>query len=204
MGSISNYISRLARPVVTEVSADSVDAFRDIDDTVFIAHIGPENHAARESFVEVAKTYREEFSFGLVMSDAELVKEEGSVTCNLRDGGTVTRTSALFTDSAALEGFVVEASRPVVGTLTKYNQQRLLKVGAGTPARPQPPRPKYWLRETQTDRTFSPAGMAHGLPVCKHRRRSLKASAGPTQLCQRLPRLTDLCDGRSTGVSRAT
>lgn len=122
---------------MTEVSTDSVDAFRDIDDTVFIAHIGPDDQAARERFAGVAKTYREEFSFGLVISDAELVGKEGSVTCNLRDGGTVKRTSAFLTDSAALEGFVVEASRPVVGTLTKYNQQRLLDVSAGPRHRPQ-------------------------------------------------------------------
>lgn len=128
---ISNFISRLARPVVSEVSTDSIVAFHDVDEKVFVAYIGPDDHATREIFAEVAHKYRDEFTFGLV-SDVDLVKEQGSaptVTCHLKDGGTVTRTSTSFTDSAALEKFVIEASRPVVGELTKYNQQRLLDRG---------------------------------------------------------------------------
>lgn len=124
---------------MSEVSTDNIDAFSSIDDTVFVAYIGPDDHAARETFAEVAKRYREEFTFGVV-SDATLTKEEASVSptikCHLKDGGTITKTATSFTDSAALEKFVVEASRPVVGELTKYNQQRLLNVS--TSARPAP------------------------------------------------------------------
>ncbi|KAK7720908.1 hypothetical protein SLS64_001201 [Diaporthe eres] len=112
-----------------EISKDNIDAFTGIDDTVFVAYIGLDDHAARETFAEVAKRYREEFTFGVV-SDATLTKGEASVSpsvkCYLKDGGTVTRTATSFTDTAALERFVIEASRPVVGELTKYNQQRLL------------------------------------------------------------------------------
>lgn len=118
---------------MSEVPADNIDAFSGIDDTVFLAYIGLDDCAARETFAEVATKYREEFTFGLV-SDATLIKERVSepptVTCHLKDGGTVTRTTSSFTDTAALEKFVTEASRPVVGDLTKYNQQRLLNVSA--------------------------------------------------------------------------
>ncbi|KAI7787512.1 hypothetical protein LA080_015733 [Diaporthe eres] len=129
---ISNFVSRLARPIVSEISTDNIEAFTGIDDTVFVAYIGLDDHAARETFAEVAKRYREEFTFGVV-SDATLTKDEASVSptvkCYLKDGGTVTRTATSFTDTAALEKFVLEASRPVVGELTKYNQQRLLNRG---------------------------------------------------------------------------
>ncbi|POS80814.1 hypothetical protein DHEL01_v200781 [Diaporthe helianthi] len=142
---ISNFISRLARPVVTEVSTDSVDAFSDIDDAVFVAHIEPGDQAARERFVEVAKRYREEFTFGLV----EIAQDDDgpvspTVTCNLRDGGMVTKTSDSFTDSTTLEDFVVGASRAVVGELTKYNQQRLH--GRGWPM-------VYLFAKTEEDRS---------------------------------------------------
>lgn len=123
---------------MSEVSTDGVDAFSGIDETVFVAHIGSEDHAARESFADVAKKYREEFTFGLV-SDATLVNEHDAgsptITCYLKDGGLVTKTATSFADSAALEKFVIEASRPVVGELTKYNQQRLLNVSAFHAAR---------------------------------------------------------------------
>lgn len=116
---------------MTEVSTDGLDAFNSIDETVFVAHIGPDDHSAREIFAEIARKYRGEFTFGL-MPDGDLVNEHGSatptITCNLKDGGSVKKTSASFTDSETLEKFVIEASRPVVGELTKHNQQRLLNV----------------------------------------------------------------------------
>lgn len=118
---------------MSELSTDSIDAFNGIDNTVFVAYIGLDDQEAREAFAEVAKNYREEFTFGQV-SDATLVGEQASgsatITCHLKDGGTVTRKATSFTDSAALEKFVNEASRPVVGELTKYNQKRLLDVSA--------------------------------------------------------------------------
>lgn len=126
---------------MTEVSTDDLDAFNNIDETVFVAHISPDDHAAREIVAGIAEKYRGEFTFGL-MPDGDLVNEQGSatptITCNLRDGGSVKKTSASFADSAALENFVIEASRPVVGELTKHNQQRLLNVSVvHSPVSPQ-------------------------------------------------------------------
>ncbi|KAI3397801.1 hypothetical protein diail_10334 [Diaporthe ilicicola] len=127
---ISNFVSRLARPIVTDIPSDSLDAFIGIDETVFIGYIDPDDNAAKEVFTEIARQYREEFTFGLV-SGATFIKEQAldspSVKCHLKEGGgTSVKTLTSFTDSAALEKFVVEASRPVVGELTPYNQQRLL------------------------------------------------------------------------------
>lgn len=118
---------------MSEVSTDSIDAFNSIDDTVFVAYIGLDDQEARGVFAKVAKKYREEFTFGQVSDatpDGEQASGSATITCHLKDGGTVTRKATSFTDSAALEKFVDEASRPVVGELTKYNQQRLLDVSA--------------------------------------------------------------------------
>lgn len=143
---------------MSEISTDNIEAFTGIDDTVFVAYIGLDDHAARETFAEVAKRYREEFTFGVV-SDATLTKDEASVSptvkCYLKDGGTVTRTATSFTDTAALEKFVLEASRPVVGELTKYNQQRLLNVSASTRSASllHHTTGQGWSKETWTDRS---------------------------------------------------
>lgn len=153
---------------MSEVSTDNIDAFSSIDDTVFLAYIGLDDPAAREVFAEVAKKYREEFTFGLV-SDATLIKEQASVsptvTCNLKDGGTVKRTATSFTDSAALEKFVIEASRPVVGELTRYNQQRLFNVSAFRAARKR--QANGGPEILGLTKAPAPAWMAHGLPVCE-------------------------------------
>lgn len=151
---------------MSEVSTDNIDSFSGIDETIFVAYIRSDDDAARETFSEVAKKYREEFTFGIV-SDATLLEEHGSVlpsvTCHLKDGGTVTRTTTSFTDSAALEKFVIKASRPVVGELTQWNQQRLINVSAFRSARK---RKASSLSETlELTKVSAPAWMAHGLPL---------------------------------------
>lgn len=112
---------------MTEISSDSLDTFIGIDDTVFVGHIDSDDHVTQKVFIETASKYRAEFTFGIV----SLIKEQGlvppTVTCHLKDGITGMKT-VTFTDAAALEKFVIEASRPVIGELTPYNQQRLLNV----------------------------------------------------------------------------
>lgn len=156
---------------MSEVSTDKIDSSGGIDETVFVAYIGSDDNAARETFSEVAKKYREEFSFGIV-SDAALLEEHASVlptvTCHLKDGGTITRTTTSFTDSAALEKFVIKASRPVVGELTQWNQQRLVNVSAISSARRR--KASSLSEKLGLTKACAPAWMAHGLPLCKDRR----------------------------------
>lgn len=124
-------MSRLKRPVVSEITADDLTGFKTADETVFLAYIAPTDDEAQRVFAEVAKRYYEEFTFGLATGDAEALAAVTlpKVVCYKPvDGDSVSFTS--FDNSGELDSWVKEASRPVIGELTTLNHQRLLDVGS--------------------------------------------------------------------------
>ncbi|CAJ2506859.1 Uu.00g080450.m01.CDS01 [Anthostomella pinea] len=130
------WINRVQRPPVTEITANSLAAFKAADETVFIAYLstdGESESASKTAFVQTAAKYAEEFTFGLLATDAAALEAEGVkapplVRCyRPLDGDTHDLDG--FEDTAALEKFVVEASRPVIGELLPHNHQRFLDRG---------------------------------------------------------------------------
>lgn len=133
---ILNFVSRMWRPVVTVVESDGLDTFKTTDEIVFIGHISASDTAAQRAFAKVAEEYREEFTFGLVTETEEaLIHTENvvspTVICHVVQAGE-TKSFSSFSEPGTLDNFVVEASRPVIGELTPYNQQRLLKVSSAS------------------------------------------------------------------------
>lgn len=125
-----HFVSRLKRPVVSEITADDLTGFKTADETVFLAYIAPTDDEAQRVFAEVAKRYYEEFTFGLATGDAEALAAVTlpKVVCYKPvDGDSVSFTS--FDNSGELDSWVKEASRPVIGELTTLNHQRLLDRG---------------------------------------------------------------------------
>lgn len=90
-----HFVSRSARPAVTEgLDAESLAAFKTADETVFVAFLDPADHESAAVFEDVARRYREEFSFGSVV-DAGVAEAQGveapAVVCyKLVDGDVVT------------------------------------------------------------------------------------------------------------------
>ncbi|KAI8960186.1 thioredoxin-like domain-containing protein [Daldinia sp. FL1419] len=125
------WADRVQRPVVSEVRAEILEDFKKADETVFIACLSVDDEAARATFTEVASRYREEFTFGMSAGDDVLAAEKINppvVKCyKPLDGDT--REFSRVLDVAALEGFVKEASRPVIGELLPHNHQRFLDRG---------------------------------------------------------------------------
>lgn len=125
------WADRVQRPVVSEVSAATLEEFKKADETVFIAFLSADDEASKTAFTNVAGRYREEFTFGMVTEDAALKAEEATppiVKCfKPLDGDT--HDFREVSDVAALEGFVKEASRPVIAELLPHTHQRLLDRG---------------------------------------------------------------------------
>lgn len=130
----------MQRPVVSEVSAATLEEFKKADETVFIAFLSADDEASKTAFTNVAGRYREEFTFGMVTEDAALKAEEATppiVKCfKPLDGDT--HDFREVSDVAALEGFVKEASRPVIAELLPHTHQRLLDVSKHQGPLPRP------------------------------------------------------------------
>jgi protein disulfide-isomerase A1 len=90
-----HFISRRARPAVTEgLDAAGLAALMTADETVFVAFLDPTDRELVALFEDVARQYREEFSFASVV-DAGVAEAQGvrvpAVVCyKLVDGDVVT------------------------------------------------------------------------------------------------------------------
>ena len=115
--------------MVTEVTED-IKAFRVIDETVFVGYIDSNDVEATHAFKNIAEQYREEFTFGLV-NDPEAIEAENvkspTVVCHIPADGD-TRPFTAFSEPGALDKFIIEASRPIIGEMMPYNYQRFLDV----------------------------------------------------------------------------
>ncbi|KAI1134907.1 thioredoxin-like domain-containing protein [Hypoxylon sp. FL0543] len=125
------WINRLQRPMVSEINAAALEDIKKADETVFIAYLDAGDEGSKAIFAEVAGRYHEEFTFAVTADEVALTAEKvtaPTVKCyKPLDGDTHEFTS--LTDAAALEAFVKEASRPVIGELLPHNHQRFLDRG---------------------------------------------------------------------------
>lgn len=124
----------MSRPAVTELGLESVEAFKKIDDVVFIGYINAEDAAARQSLSAVADKYRQEFTFGLVSVEPASQTENmeiSTVVCHVAEDER-TKSFDSFAEPNSLDTFVSESSRRTIGELTRENQQRLLNVSTAT------------------------------------------------------------------------
>lgn len=141
---ISAWIRRAQRPVVSHVAAESLEAFKESDETVFIAYLRADDEGSKSAFLKVAAKYRDEFTFGLVTDTAAFEAEKmaaPAVKCiKPLDGDTHDLPG--LTDVESLEKFVGEASRPIIGELLPHSHQRFLDVSQVT-------RPLYSSHKTQ-------------------------------------------------------
>ncbi|KAJ9136710.1 Protein disulfide-isomerase [Pleurostoma richardsiae] len=127
-----NFIARSKRPTMAQIDVGQLKEFKVIDETAFIGYFAPEDTVAKQTFSDVAARYRDEFSFGIV-SDTAVFGDQNvkppTVVCHKPEDGDTHSFSSFSEAGDALEKFVIEASRPVIGELTKLNQQRLLDRG---------------------------------------------------------------------------
>ncbi|KAI8628604.1 hypothetical protein F5Y19DRAFT_107212 [Xylariaceae sp. FL1651] len=126
------WINRVQQPVVTELDNTSLESFKDMDDTVFVAYLATNDEASQTAFAQAAAKFADEFTFGMTVDtaalEAEGVETPPMIRCykRLDDGATHDLRDVTADALAAIEKFIIEASRPVIGELLPHNHQRFL------------------------------------------------------------------------------
>lgn len=130
---ITSWIQRAKRPSVSEVPSENLDAFKSIDETVFIAYVAADDQESRKAYKDIALQFQDEFTFGISTDDAarqsEGVEFPGLKCHRHLDGDVVTFKGGFDVD--AVRKFVVEASVCSPSRLsdaTKVDRQETYKV----------------------------------------------------------------------------
>ncbi len=135
-GRLLHFVARQKRPAISwSLSGEDLAKFKTADETVFVAYVNPEDPAPAEVYSDVARQYRDEFTFGVVddpaVAEAQGIKVPAVVCYKPLDGDTVQLNE--LDDPGKVDEWVKEASRPVIGELTGLNRQRLLEVSRLVP-----------------------------------------------------------------------
>ncbi|KAI1344292.1 thioredoxin-like domain-containing protein [Xylariaceae sp. FL0016] len=122
------WLNRMERPQVTEVKPETLEDFKKADETVFLAYIAADDQSSRAAFEQAAIKFRQEFTFGIV-TDSALLQAENQKTPVIKcfkplDGDAV--ESSDLSHVEAIEKFIIDSSRPVIGELLPHNHQRFL------------------------------------------------------------------------------
>ncbi|KAI1102656.1 thioredoxin-like domain-containing protein [Jackrogersella minutella] len=119
------------RPDISQFSIVALEDFKKADETGFIEYLNMGDDTSRVAFAEVLQRYREEFTFAM-STDASVFEVEKVTPPVVKcykplDGDTQQFTD--FSDAGALDEFIKEASRPIIGELLPHNHQRFLDSG---------------------------------------------------------------------------
>lgn len=155
---------------------DSNEDFKSSDEVVFIGFISSEDDIALETFSAVAQKYRQEFTFGVISDQAYHQAENihsPTVVCHIFADGE-SRTLGGDFEPEALDKFISEASRRIIGDLSQLNQQRLLDVS------------NHQTSEVDTKLTRLAARVAHGISFWRDRARPRRTSSDAAWLREEL------------------
>jgi protein disulfide-isomerase A1 len=106
-------MARMKRPVLSDVTVDSLTDFQTADETVFLAYLNPGDCQSQRAFSDIAQRYSEEFTFGVAVSDLEPPSgiTPPAVICYKPVDGEVTSFS-FASKIDELENWILEASPP--------------------------------------------------------------------------------------------
>ncbi|KFA46264.1 hypothetical protein S40293_06459 [Stachybotrys chartarum IBT 40293] len=135
---IASFAKRMARPVVTDLSADSPSAFEGVDDIVVIAELRAQDETIFSHFYDVAEEFRDRYTFAV----SEATSGSSSVGCrnNLDD---VQHTASDLDRVGALEDLIEQCTTPLVLPLTRRNEIIFNKI---------PRSPVYYFSDDEDDR----------------------------------------------------
>lgn len=117
-----SFVKRAARPSVTILNNEKIQAFQSSDDYVVVAQISPQDAHIKAAYNTLASQYQDQLSFG----SAETASAT-TVSCfNNRDSQQFTVSDLTTID--ALPNLIESCLTPVVGEFTRANEMKYLQV----------------------------------------------------------------------------
>jgi len=111
------FLRRARRTPVIEVDATLVSTLLDVDNIVFLAHIGPRDKDLRDQFKALAARYRDSYSF--IMTGP--LQGKSALHC-INNIDKEEHTTVPFSTVGGLEAFVKRCSSPLMPELTRANE----------------------------------------------------------------------------------
>ncbi len=115
--SISSFLRRAFKPSPQELTDKTLASFLRGDDVAFVGHIRPEDTSLYDRYKELAKAYRDRFSFGI----SGPLQGQSAIRCRNNIDDEQHSTTELGTVEA-LEDFVKLCSTPLVPEITRRNE----------------------------------------------------------------------------------
>lgn len=126
---IAQFLERVDRPIVTDLTSQALPTFSTIDDIVVIAQMRPEDKAFLGHFQEVAGDLRDRYTFAI--SNLPQGSSTSRVLCrnNLDD---VEHLSGDLDRVGALEELIEKCATPLILPLTRRNEMVFNKASSSS------------------------------------------------------------------------
>ncbi|CCG82974.1 Protein disulfide-isomerase [Taphrina deformans PYCC 5710] len=128
---IVSYMTKQSLPAVSELTAETFDAFSKSDKVVAISFVDKDDTASASTFSDVANVLRDDFLFGTV-ADADVAKLQGVVAPALVVYKTFDDGKDVFDgkfDTEKIKDFVKSASIPLLGEIGPDTYQSYMSSG---------------------------------------------------------------------------
>ncbi|KAF2839528.1 hypothetical protein M501DRAFT_1056886 [Patellaria atrata CBS 101060] len=120
---ISSFVRLAKLPIVAELDSGNIEGYRNLGINLLVASLEEEDKASRRTFEQVAKEYHDEFIFGVIGSQYFVgngLSAPGIVIFKA-DGAETEFFRGPF-DKASIRKFILQASRPLIGELTRRTE----------------------------------------------------------------------------------
>lgn len=130
---IRSFLQRTLRPTVSAVSEQNLTSFRSADEVVFVARFARNDAILKSRFDEIAKQYKDRFSFAVMVSAP--TTSTTTIVCYNNINGV----EKVLSDAApvhSLQNFVKQCSAPLIPELTRRNEMEYNSVSDNITGKP--------------------------------------------------------------------
>lgn len=127
--SITAYLRRMSRPIVSTLDSKNESSFKSTDEVVLVANLVEGDQELEDRFMEVAREYRDRYSFAVRRRKAHGV----SVDCVNNVNFAQFSISDLSDPLAVIHNLIRQCSMPAVPAFTRRNEGELSQVGPPFP-----------------------------------------------------------------------
>lgn len=121
--SITAYLRRMSRPMMSTLDSKNASSFTSVDDFVFIANLDEGDQELDERFLEVARQYHDRYSFALRRRKTHGVSLDCINNVNFEQFSI-----SDLSDPLAIENLIRQCVTPLIPEFTRRNEGELAKV----------------------------------------------------------------------------